>query len=168
MPLNSNKYVRSLALVHERLYCGCHDNSIQVTSFQSFVSLSKPDYFRHSRNNTRLKFQEIDLETGTVNTIQSGSKRLLGKANPVYALQIRGEHIYAASSSLDGAVIKVLFLNIIFAIYLCQEISRREKTENLNKLRDSHNKFQCCLQNELNSNLNDDKFQKVHNSNTRV
>lgn len=81
-----------------------------------------------------MKFQEIDLETGTVNTIQSGSKRLLGKANPVYALQIRGEHIYAASSSLDGAVIKVLFLNIIFAIYLCQEISRREKNRKFKQI----------------------------------
>ncbi|XP_028806521.1 putative E3 ubiquitin-protein ligase LIN-1 [Neltuma alba] len=77
--LNSNKYVRCLVVLHKRLYCGCHDNSIQ----------------------------EIDLETGTVSTIQSGSKRLLGKANPVYALQIRGEHMYAASSSLDGAVIKI-------------------------------------------------------------
>ncbi|XP_054779547.1 putative E3 ubiquitin-protein ligase LIN-1 isoform X1 [Prosopis cineraria] len=77
--LNSNKYIRCLALAQERLYCGCHDNSIQ----------------------------EIDLEKGTVNTIQSGSKRLLGKANPVYALQIHGEHIYAASSTLDGVAIKI-------------------------------------------------------------
>ncbi|KAF7819795.1 putative E3 ubiquitin-protein ligase LIN-1 [Senna tora] len=76
--LNSHKYVRCLALVHEKLYCGCHDNSIQ----------------------------EIDLETGTVSTIQSGIKKLLGKANPIHALQIRGELIYAACSSLEGAVIK--------------------------------------------------------------
>lgn len=108
------------------------------------------------------------METGTVNTIQSGSKRLLGKANPVYALQIRGEHIYAASSSLDGAVIKVPFLNIILLYISARKYLEGKKTENLNKLRDSHNKFQCCLQNELNSNLNDDKFQKVHNSNSRV
>ncbi|XP_054790928.1 uncharacterized protein LOC129296350 isoform X2 [Prosopis cineraria] len=39
--------------------------------------------------------------------IQSGSKRLLGEANHVYALQIRGECIYAASSTLDGAAIKI-------------------------------------------------------------
>lgn len=54
--------------------------------------------------------QEIDLETGTVSTIQSGSKKLLGKANPIHALQIRGELIYAASSHLDGAAIKVSIL----------------------------------------------------------
>ncbi|KAJ7973831.1 RING-type E3 ubiquitin transferase [Quillaja saponaria] len=77
--LNPNKYVKCLALSHGKLYCGCHDNSIQ----------------------------EIDLATGTISTIQSGSKKLLGKANPVHALQIQGGCIYTASSSLDGSAMKI-------------------------------------------------------------
>lgn len=28
--LNPNKYVRSMALVHGKLFCGCNDGSIQV------------------------------------------------------------------------------------------------------------------------------------------
>jgi len=47
------------------------------------------------------------LGTGTVNTIQSGYKRLLAKANPIHAIQIHGELIYAAGSSFDGSSIKV-------------------------------------------------------------
>ncbi|XLU49231.1 hypothetical protein S245_044045 [Arachis hypogaea] len=77
--LNSNKYVKCLAHVHGRLYCGCHDSSVQ----------------------------EINLDTGNVSTIQSGSKKLLGKAYPIHALQLHGELIYAAGSSLDGSVIKM-------------------------------------------------------------
>ncbi|XP_061343897.1 putative E3 ubiquitin-protein ligase LIN [Gastrolobium bilobum] len=77
--LNSNKYVKCLAHVRGRLYCGCHDSSVQ----------------------------DIDLATGTVSTIQSGSKKLLGKANPIHALQIHGDLIYAAGSSLDGFAIKI-------------------------------------------------------------
>lgn len=77
--LNSNKYVKCLAHVHGRLYCGCHDSSVQ----------------------------EIHLATGTVSTIQSGSRKLLGKANPIHALQVHGELIYAVVSSLDGSAIKI-------------------------------------------------------------
>ncbi|KAG5058777.1 hypothetical protein JHK86_013773 [Glycine max] len=77
--LNSSKYVKCLAHVHGKLYCGCHDSSVQ----------------------------EIHLATGTVNTIQSGYKRLLGKANPIHALQIHGELVYAAGSNLDGSAIKI-------------------------------------------------------------
>ena len=47
------------------------------------------------------------MATGTLSTIQSGSRKLLVKANPVYALQIHAGQIYAATSSLDGAVVKV-------------------------------------------------------------
>ncbi|RDX92509.1 putative E3 ubiquitin-protein ligase LIN-1, partial [Mucuna pruriens] len=71
--------IKCLAHVHGKLYCGCHDSSVQ----------------------------EIHLATGTVNTIQSGYKRLLGKANPIHALQIHGELIFAAGSSLDGSAIKI-------------------------------------------------------------
>ncbi|TKY60877.1 putative E3 ubiquitin-protein ligase LIN-1 [Spatholobus suberectus] len=77
--LNSSKYVKCLAHVHGKLYCGCHDSSVQ----------------------------EIHLATGTVSAIQSGSRRLLGKANPIHALQIHGELIYAAGSSFDGSAIKI-------------------------------------------------------------
>ncbi|KAK3001601.1 hypothetical protein RJ639_021148, partial [Escallonia herrerae] len=87
--LNPSKYVKSLTLVHGKLYCGCQDNSIQSSY----------------RNSTIL--QEIDLATGTLSTIQSGSRKLLSKANPIYALQVHGGLIYSASSSLDGAAVKI-------------------------------------------------------------
>ncbi|KAI7989544.1 putative E3 ubiquitin-protein ligase LIN-1 [Camellia lanceoleosa] len=77
--LNPNKSAKCIALVHGKLYSGCQDNSIQ----------------------------EIDLATGTLNTIQSGSRKLLGKANPIHALNIRDGLIYSASSSLDGAAVKI-------------------------------------------------------------
>ncbi|KAK7319978.1 hypothetical protein RJT34_04707 [Clitoria ternatea] len=77
--LNSSKYVKCLAHFQGKLYCGCHDSSVQ----------------------------EVHLATGAIHTIQSGSKRLLGKSNPIHALQIHGELIYAAGSSLDGSVIKI-------------------------------------------------------------
>uniref|UniRef100_A0A2N9H1T4 RING-type E3 ubiquitin transferase n=1 Tax=Fagus sylvatica TaxID=28930 RepID=A0A2N9H1T4_FAGSY len=77
--LNSSKYVKCLALVHGKLYCGCHDNSIQ----------------------------EIDLATETLGSIQGGSRKLLGKSNPVNALQVHNGVIYSASSSLDGAAVKI-------------------------------------------------------------
>ncbi|KAG0535792.1 hypothetical protein BDA96_03G008700 [Sorghum bicolor] len=81
--LNPNKYVRSMALVHGKLFCGCNDGSIQ----------------------------EIDLASGTLGVIQSGSKRILGKASPVYALQVHDGLLYTGStpsSSVDGgASVKV-------------------------------------------------------------
>ncbi|PON50525.1 Regulatory associated protein of TOR [Parasponia andersonii] len=78
--LNPSKYVKCMALVQGKLYCGCNDNSIQ----------------------------EIDLATETLSTIQGGSRKLLGKASPVHALQIYGGHLYAAFSSLDGSAVKIL------------------------------------------------------------
>ncbi|CAI9293293.1 unnamed protein product [Lactuca saligna] len=77
--LNPSKYVKCLALVHGRLYSGCQDNSIQ----------------------------EIDLATGTLSSIQSGSRKLLGKANPVHALKVHDGFIYSASSSVEGTSLKV-------------------------------------------------------------
>ncbi|KAA8534947.1 hypothetical protein F0562_029950 [Nyssa sinensis] len=77
--LNSNKYAKCLALVQGKLYCGCQDNSIQ----------------------------EIDLATGTISTIQTGSRKLIGKANPVHALQVHEGQIYSATSPLDGAAVKI-------------------------------------------------------------
>ncbi|CAK9172751.1 unnamed protein product [Ilex paraguariensis] len=77
--LNQNKYAKCLTIVNGKLYCGCHDSSIQ----------------------------EIDLATGTLSNIQTGSRKFLVKANPVYALQVHDGLIYSASSPLDGAAVKI-------------------------------------------------------------
>ncbi|XP_006645675.2 LOW QUALITY PROTEIN: putative E3 ubiquitin-protein ligase LIN [Oryza brachyantha] len=77
--LNTSKVVRSMALVHGKLFCGCSDGSVQ----------------------------EIDLASGTVGVIQPGSKRILGKANPIYSLHAHGDLLYAGSASLDGASVKI-------------------------------------------------------------
>ncbi|CAL5400260.1 unnamed protein product [Camellia sinensis] len=76
--MNPNKYAKCLALVQGKLYCGCQDNTIQ----------------------------EIGLDTGTLSTIQTGSRKYLAKASPIYALHVHDGLIYSASSSLDGAAIK--------------------------------------------------------------
>lgn len=39
-------------------------------------------------------FQEIDLATGTLSSIQSGSRKLLGKSNPIHALKVHDGLIY--------------------------------------------------------------------------
>nr|GLL20597.1 putative E3 ubiquitin-protein ligase LIN [Ipomoea trifida] len=77
--LNQAKHARCLALAKSKLYCGCQDNSIQ----------------------------EIDMNTGTIFSIQSGSRKLLGKASPVNALQLHDGLLYSAGSSLDGASVKI-------------------------------------------------------------
>ncbi|KAF9614590.1 hypothetical protein IFM89_019373 [Coptis chinensis] len=77
--LNSNKNVKCMELVQGKLYCGCNDGSIQ----------------------------EIDLATGTMSTVQTGSRKLIGKTSPIYALQVCDGMIYSASSSLDGAAVKL-------------------------------------------------------------
>ncbi|XP_024959066.1 putative E3 ubiquitin-protein ligase LIN [Cynara cardunculus var. scolymus] len=77
--LNPSKYVKCLALVQGRLYSGCQDNSIQ----------------------------EIDLATGTLISIQNGSRKLLAKANPVHALKVHDGLIYSVGSSLEGTALKI-------------------------------------------------------------
>ncbi|KAG9453788.1 hypothetical protein H6P81_006692 [Aristolochia fimbriata] len=77
--LNPNKYVKCFALVQGKLYCGCNDNNIQ----------------------------EIDLVSGTVSTIQPGARKLLGKANPIYAMQCQSGLLYSAGPSVDGAPVKI-------------------------------------------------------------
>jgi hypothetical protein len=47
------------------------------------------------------------LTTGTLATIQHGSRKLLGKTNPIHALQVQNGLIYSASSPFDGAAVKV-------------------------------------------------------------
>ncbi|KAJ6844902.1 putative E3 ubiquitin-protein ligase LIN-1 isoform X2 [Iris pallida] len=76
--LNPNKSVKSLALEHGKLYCGCQDNSIQ----------------------------EIDLATETLGAIQAGNRKLLGKSHPVHALKVHDGLLYSAGSSADGTMIK--------------------------------------------------------------
>jgi hypothetical protein len=39
--LNPNKYVRSMALVHGKLFCGCNDGSIQVCAAPKSWNLDK-------------------------------------------------------------------------------------------------------------------------------
>ncbi|XP_027774066.1 putative E3 ubiquitin-protein ligase LIN-1 isoform X2 [Solanum pennellii] len=77
--LNQQKYAKCLTLVKGKLYCGCADNSIQ----------------------------DIDLPTGTINSIQSGSRKLLGKSSPIYAIQVHDGQLFSAATSLDGAVVKI-------------------------------------------------------------
>lgn len=48
------------------------------------------------------------MATGTQSTIQSGSRKLLAKGSPVHAIQVCDGLIYSASSSFDGAAVKVL------------------------------------------------------------
>ena len=58
-------------------------------------------------------FQEIDLATGTVGTIQSGNRKLLGKSTPIQTMQVHDGFLYTASSSIEGPAVKVFsFLGI--------------------------------------------------------
>ncbi|KAM1046910.1 hypothetical protein PS2_026097 [Malus domestica] len=77
--LNSSNHVKCFALVHGKLYCGCNDSGVQ----------------------------EIDLATGTLSTIQNGTWKLLTKANPIHVIQVHSGLIYTASSSIDGAAVKI-------------------------------------------------------------
>jgi hypothetical protein len=77
--VNPGKSVRSMALLHGKLFCGCNDGSIQ----------------------------EVDLATGTLAVIQVGNKRILGKSNPVYCLQLHDGLLYTGGAPLDGASVKV-------------------------------------------------------------
>ncbi|KAM0913621.1 hypothetical protein ACQ4PT_012049 [Festuca glaucescens] len=77
--VNPGKSVRSMALLHGKLFCGCNDGSIQ----------------------------EIDLATGTLAVIQAGNKRILGKSNPVYCLQLHDGLLYTGGAPLDGASVKI-------------------------------------------------------------
>ncbi|KAM0894206.1 hypothetical protein ACQ4PT_024615 [Festuca glaucescens] len=77
--VNPGKSVRSMALLHGKLFCGCNDGSIQ----------------------------EIDLASGTLAVIQAGNKRILGKSNPVYCLQLHDGLLYTGSAPLDGASVKI-------------------------------------------------------------
>ncbi|KAF3783976.1 putative E3 ubiquitin-protein ligase [Nymphaea thermarum] len=70
----ANKHVRCIRLVHGRLYCGCNDGSIQ----------------------------EVDLATGTSITIQPATRKLIGKTNPIYTLEVGDGFLYSSHASLEG------------------------------------------------------------------
>ncbi|KAI3775527.1 hypothetical protein L1987_50106 [Smallanthus sonchifolius] len=95
--LNPSKVVKCLALVNGRLYSGCLDNSIQ----------------------------DIDLATGTLTSVQSGSRKLLAKGNRVNVLQVHDGLIYAASSSMEGTAFKIWnasTYNLVESISLTSEV----------------------------------------------
>lgn len=50
------------------------------------------------------------MASGTLATVQSGNKRLLGKASPIYAVQVHDGLLYSGSTSADGGAVKVVCL----------------------------------------------------------
>ena len=48
------------------------------------------------------------MAKGTLSSIQSGSRKLLGKSNPVHALRVHDRLVYSDNSSIEGTVLKVL------------------------------------------------------------
>ncbi|TVU22994.1 hypothetical protein EJB05_32719, partial [Eragrostis curvula] len=107
--LNPNKSVRSIALLHGKLFCGCSDSSVQVKHRAQFIGQGRKTLMKAVKNTHLLltMMQEIDLASGTLGVIQSGNKRILGKANPIYSLQVHEGLLYTGSTSLDGASVKV-------------------------------------------------------------
>lgn len=56
------------------------------------------------------------MASGTLGSIQTGNKKLLAKANPIYALQVNDGLLYSASSTSDGSAVKVNFLFLLYSI----------------------------------------------------
>ncbi|XP_059063174.1 putative E3 ubiquitin-protein ligase LIN isoform X2 [Cryptomeria japonica] len=86
--INSSKNARCLAIAEGKVYYGCSDSTIQ----------------------------EINLESGKSTNIQSGVRKLLGKANPVYALQVYGGLLYVACYPVDGVAVKVWNLSTMSVV----------------------------------------------------
>lgn len=57
------------------------------------------------------------MATGTLCTIQSGSRHFMTKANPIYALQVHDGLLYSAGSPLDGAAVKVPITSVFHTVY---------------------------------------------------
>ncbi|XP_043808070.1 putative E3 ubiquitin-protein ligase LIN-1 isoform X3 [Manihot esculenta] len=117
-----SKAVTSLVVLHsgDRLYSGSLDRTARVWSIgnEEIHCVQVHDMKDQVHNlvvtNSISCFipqgagvKEIDLATGASVTIQNGSRKLLGKANPIHALQVHNGLIYSASSALDGAAVKV-------------------------------------------------------------
>ncbi|XP_060192630.1 putative E3 ubiquitin-protein ligase LIN-1 [Lycium barbarum] len=79
--VNFQKYVKCLAIMGDKLYCGCTGYSIQ----------------------------EVDLRSQTSTTFYAGAKKLLGKQN-IYSLQVQKNVVFAGGSSVDGISGKVFSL----------------------------------------------------------
>ncbi|KAM7509539.1 hypothetical protein LguiA_019992 [Lonicera macranthoides] len=116
------KGVTSLAILQsgERLYSGSHDKTVRAWSIENEVMHCEQVYDVKDHVNNLLVansiscfipqgpgVKEIDLATGTLSSIQSGSRKLLQKSNPIHTLQVNAGLIYSASSSLDGAPLKI-------------------------------------------------------------
>ncbi|KAJ8531170.1 hypothetical protein K7X08_026604 [Anisodus acutangulus] len=71
--VNFQKYVKCLAIIGNKLYCGCTGYSIQ----------------------------EVDLISQTSTTFYAGAKKLLGKQN-IYSLQVQKNVVFAGGSLVDG------------------------------------------------------------------
>lgn len=79
--VNFQKYVKCLAIMGNKLYCGCTGYSIQ----------------------------EVDLSSQTSTTFYAGAKKLLGKQN-IYSLQVQKNVVFAGGSLVDGISGKVFSL----------------------------------------------------------
>ncbi|MCE0482352.1 hypothetical protein HAX54_041039 [Datura stramonium] len=79
--VNFQKYVKCLAVMGDKLYCGCTGYSIQ----------------------------EVDLRSQTSTTFYAGAKKLLGKQN-IYSLQVQKNVVFAGGSLVDGISGKVFSL----------------------------------------------------------
>ncbi|KVH93893.1 Armadillo-like helical [Cynara cardunculus var. scolymus] len=131
-----------LALVNGRLYSGCMDNSIQVpkwfmiSDFLSALNLVIIDLEN--------PFQEIDLATGTLTSIQNGTRKLLAKANRVNVLQ---------SVSLTSEV-RTMAISSEFIYFGCKmgivEVWYRNKVARKETLQTGTNSKVVCM--DLNSN----------------
>ncbi|XP_022937096.1 putative E3 ubiquitin-protein ligase LIN-1 isoform X1 [Cucurbita moschata] len=80
--INFNKYVKSLALSEDKLYCGCSGDCIL----------------------------EVDLTKHTTSTFYAGVRKLLWKQN-IYSLHLHGDLLFAAGSAVDGTAGKTFSLS---------------------------------------------------------
>nr|D1FP57.1 RecName: Full=Putative E3 ubiquitin-protein ligase LIN-2; Short=LjLIN; AltName: Full=RING-type E3 ubiquitin transferase LIN-2 [Lotus japonicus]ACL14423.1 putative E3 ubiquitin ligase [Lotus japonicus] len=80
--INFSKYVKSLAVAGDKLYCGCSGYSIQ----------------------------EVDLSTYTSNSFFTGTRKLLGKQT-IHSLQIHDDYLFACVSSVDATAGKIFSLS---------------------------------------------------------
>ncbi|CAN4075718.1 unnamed protein product [Withania somnifera] len=79
--VNFQKYVKCLAIMGDKIYCGCTGYSIQ----------------------------EVDLISQSSTTFYAGAKKLFGKQN-IYSLQVQKNVVFAGGSLVDGLSGKVFSL----------------------------------------------------------
>ncbi|RVW96266.1 putative E3 ubiquitin-protein ligase LIN-1 [Vitis vinifera] len=113
------KAVTSLAILEsgERLYSGSLDRTARIWSIGSeAIYCVQIHDMKDQVNNLVVAnsiacfipqgagVKEIDLATGTLSSIQSGTRKLLGKSNPVHALQIWSATNYSMVGSLASTM----------------------------------------------------------------